>query len=125
MYADNVTDSMEGAISETYRRRGIQAKFNEEHGIVPSTIIKDVREVMHISGREEVKGQSEQIKRMSMAEKQEMVKQLTVEMRAAAKLLEFEHAAWLRDRIAEIVGEGNAPKQPREKSKPRRGKNSR
>lgn len=95
MYGDVVTNSMERAIKETMRRREKQEKYNKEHGIVPKTIKKDVRDILEISSSKNEKSH----KRMSRAEKEQMIKQLTAEMKAAAKILEFEHAAYLRDRI--------------------------
>ncbi|MCM1545384.1 MAG: UvrB/UvrC motif-containing protein, partial [Ruminococcus sp.] len=100
MYADCVTPSMERAISETNRRRAIQQKYNEEHGIIPETIIKQVHDVIEISGKA-TDGEDE-FKRLSRIEKEKMIRQLTAEMREAAKLLEFEHAAYLRDRIEKL-----------------------
>lgn len=98
MYGDTVTNSMERAIKETLRRREKQEKYNKEHGIVPKTIKKDVRDILEISSPKNDKPH----KRMSRAEKEQMIKQLTVEMKAAAKILEFEHAAYLRDRINKL-----------------------
>ncbi|MBQ7580607.1 MAG: excinuclease ABC subunit UvrB [Clostridia bacterium] len=98
MYADCVTPSMERAIEETQRRRDIQSAYNESHGIVPKTIKKDVRDVFEITQKEKVKD----IKHMTRAQKEAMIKQLTAEMKAAAKILEFEHAAMLRDKINQI-----------------------
>ncbi len=100
MYADTVTNSMERAISETYRRREIQIAYNEEHGIVPQTITKDVREILEISSRDK-SGK----KKMSKDEKQKLIIRLTEEMKAAAKILEFEHAAYLRDKIEKLKSE--------------------
>lgn len=100
MYADTVTDSMEKAIRETNRRREIQMKYNEEHGIVPKTIIKDVREVIEISKKSE--DESGDDRKMSNAERKMMIDKLTKEMKSASKMLEFEHAAYLRDRIAKL-----------------------
>ena len=100
MYADSVTNSMERAISETYRRREIQIAYNEEHGIVPQTITKDVREILEISSRDK-SGK----KKMSRDEKQKLIIRLTEEMKAAAKILEFEHAAYLRDKIEKLKSE--------------------
>lgn len=100
MYADNVTNSMERAISETYRRREKQIAYNKEHGIVPKTIVKDVREVLEISTKDK-SGK----KKMSFAEKQKLIARLTEEMKAAAKILEFEHAAYLRDKIEKLKSE--------------------
>lgn len=98
MYGDTVTNSMERAIKETLRRREKQEKYNKEHGIVPKTIKKDVRDILEISSPKNDKP----YKRMSRAEKEQMIKQLTAEMKAAAKILEFEHAAYLRDRINKL-----------------------
>ena len=99
MYADQVTPSMENAIRETNRRRAIQMKYNEEHGITPQTIVKDVRNVLEITTREDKKRPGKQLTRI---EKQMEIEKLTNEMRAAAQLLEFEHAAYLRDKIAKL-----------------------
>ena len=99
MYADSVTPSMERAIEETVRRREKQKRYNEEHGIIPKTIQKDVREILEISSHSDDKKPR---KRLSERERQEMIVKLTAEMKAASKLLEFEHAAMLRDRIKEL-----------------------
>ena len=99
MYADSVTPSMERAIEETVRRREKQMRYNEEHGIIPKTIQKDVREILEISSHSDDKKPR---KRLSERERQEMIVKLTAEMKAASKLLEFEHAAMLRDRIKEL-----------------------
>lgn len=106
MYADSVTRSMESAINETERRRKIQLEYNEKHGIKPKTIIKDVRDVIKISSKSETDGKTskQKQKQMSAAEKQALIEKLTAEMKNAAKLLEFEHAAYLRDRINELKG---------------------
>lgn len=104
MYADCVTPSMEVAITETDRRRRIQMAYNEQHGIVPQTIRKDVHAVLEIStGRlpRDKKGM-----RLTKAQREEQIRQLTKEMKNASRLLEFEHAAMLRDRIRELR-EGN------------------
>ena len=98
MYADSVTRSMEAAITETNRRREIQMQYNKEHNITPKTIIKDVREVLEISKKDD-KGEN---KRMSSKEREKLIEQLTREMKSAAKMLEFEHAAYLRDRIEKL-----------------------
>ena len=100
MYADTVTNSMERAISETYRRREIQIAYNEKHGIKPQTITKDVREILEISSRDKT-GK----KKMSRNEKDKLIIRLTEEMKAAAKILEFEHAAYLRDKIEKLKSE--------------------
>ena len=104
MYADEVTNSMEKAIEETYRRREKQMKYNVEHGIVPQTIKKDVREILEISSKDNVQEKIVK-KRLSAKEKGELIEKLTKEMKAAAKLLEFEHAAYLRDQIQKLKGE--------------------
>ncbi len=102
MYADTVTPSMERAIDETYRRRKIQIEYNEKHGIIPKTIKKGVRDVIEISSKEKA-GKIK--KRLSKQERESLIKKLSVEMREAAKMLEFEHAAYLRDKIMELKGE--------------------
>lgn len=99
MYADSVTPSMERAIEETVRRREKQMRYNTKHGITPKTIQKDVREILEISSHSDDKKPR---KRLSERERQEMIVKLTAEMKAASKLLEFEHAAMLRDRIKEL-----------------------
>ena len=100
MYADCVTPSMERAISETNRRRAIQQSYNEAHGIVPKTIIKDVHDVLEISSRH--KDADKNFRKMTRLEREQVIKQLTADMRAAAKMLEFEHAAYLRDKIEKL-----------------------
>ncbi|MBR6045857.1 MAG: excinuclease ABC subunit UvrB [Ruminococcus sp.] len=105
MYADTVTRSMEAAITETERRRSIQSAFNEAHGIVPKTIIKDIRDVIDISTKEEVEYSARQKNKLSKRETEQLIEKLTKQMKEAAKLLEFEHAAFLRDKIAELRGE--------------------
>lgn len=102
MYADSVTPSMERAISETNRRREIQSRYNEEHGIVPTTIHKGVRDIIEISKKET--GGLEGKKRLTKREREELIAQLQKEMKEAAKLLEFEHAAYLRDKISKLQG---------------------
>ena len=104
MYADAVTGSMERAISETYRRREKQMKFNEEHGIVPKTIKKDVREILEISSKDTIQERVAK-RRLSERERLALIDKLTKEMHAASKLLEFEHAAYLRDQIKKLKGE--------------------
>ena len=99
MYADSVTPSMERAIYETERRRAIQQKYNEEHGIIPKTIVKDVRDIIEIGEKVE---KDKPDSKLSRAEKEMLIKRLTAEMRQAAKMLEFEHAAYLRDRIEKL-----------------------
>ena len=98
MYADSVTRSMEIAINETNRRRAIQNEYNLKNGIVPKTIIKDVRDVLEIGSK--VKDMP--IKNLSCAQREAEIKRLTAEMKQAAKILEFEYAAKLRDKINEL-----------------------
>lgn len=100
MYADSVTLSMEKAITETVRRREKQMKYNEENGIVPKTIVKDIHEIIEISAA--VTDDEKQYAKMSAKDKQALIAKLTAEMKAAAKILEFEHAAYLRDKIEKI-----------------------
>ncbi len=100
MYADEVTPSMERAITETERRRNIQMEYNREHGIVPKTIVKEIRGDIVISDEEENRRLN--TRRMSKAERDQLIERLTREMKEAAKILEFEHAAFLRDRIDKL-----------------------
>ena len=100
MYADSVTPSMERAITETNRRRAIQMKYNEDHGIVPKTIIKEVRDVLEITAHD--KKLDKPVKKLTKAERLKLIEELTKEMKNAARLLEFEHAANLRDRIKKL-----------------------
>ncbi len=106
MYADNVTPSMDFAIKETERRRDIQHKYNEAHGIIPKTIIKSVRDLIEISsptadrkGRTGVK--------MTKVEREKEIVRLEKQMKEAARMMEFEYAAVLRDQIIELRGENN------------------
>ena len=102
MYADGVSDSMKKAIDETARRRSIQEEYNREHGIVPKTIIKEIREL--ISNEDEV-AKKENKSKMSKKEKIDLIDRLTNEMNAAAKALDFERAMELRDIIFEMESE--------------------
>lgn len=101
MYADSVTNSMERAITETERRRSIQQKYNEENGITPKTIIKNVHEIIEIGTKPKT---DKAISKMSRLEREAEIKRLTYEMKQAAKILEFEHAAMLRDKIEKLRG---------------------
>lgn len=101
MYADSVTPSMERAITETYRRREKQQKYNEEHSIVPKTIVKGIREILEISNTHKAARKANGMK-MSKREKEMLINQLTKEMKAAAKILDFENAAFLRDKIKQL-----------------------
>ena len=106
MYADEITPSMRAAIDETERRRGIQSAYNEHHGIVPKTIIKGVREVLEISKaaeEETIRGRKK--RKLNAQERAAEIAKLEKEMKEAAKMLEFEYAAVLRDRIIELQGE--------------------
>lgn len=115
MYADHVTDSMERAISETYRRREIQMAHNKEHGITPQTIKKDVRDILEISAHDDSgKDKKKRGKKLSHSEAEALIAKLTLEMKNAAKILEFEHAAYLRDKIDALKEEHKKPsKLPR------------
>ena len=99
MYADSVTPSMERAIRETVRRREKQDAYNKAHGITPTTINKGVRDVLEISSH---KNDKKDDSMLSSKEREVLIDRLTKEMRSAAKLLEFEHAAYLRDRIEKL-----------------------
>ena len=103
MYAEKMTPSMSAAISETESRREKQRAFNEANGIVPKTVIKSVRELLEISRRDEAAPARDGVK-MTKRELEEEIRRLEKEMAAASKLLEFEYAATLRDRIIELRG---------------------
>ena len=106
MYADEITPSMRAAIDETERRRSIQDAYNKEHGIVPKTIIKGVREILEISkSAEEETGRGRKKRRLTDQERAAEIARLEKEMKEASKMLEFEYAAVLRDRIIELRGE--------------------
>ena len=104
MYADKVTDSMQRAMDETSRRRSIQQQYNEEHGIVPKTIIKEIRDLIAISKVAEDTGtyDTTSYEELSKSERKELIAKLEDEMREAAKTLDFETAATLRDTILEL-----------------------
>ncbi len=101
MYADSVTPSMERAISETERRRSIQHEFNVNNGIIPKTIVKNVHNIIEIGTKPK---DNKPISKMSKIEREAEIKRLTNEMKQAAKILEFEHAAMLRDKINKLRG---------------------
>ena len=104
MYADNVTRSMEAAIGETNRRREKQRAYNEEHGITPKTIIKSVRNLLEISGSADDETNETGVK-LTASERRLMIEKLEKQMKEAAKMLEFELAAELRDRIIKLRGD--------------------
>ena len=105
MYADTRTPAMDYAIGETERRRAKQLEFNREHGIVPQTIRKNVRELIEISKKETEEGRYEDGMKMTRTERQQAIEKLEKEMRQASRMLEFEYAALLRDRIIKLRGE--------------------
>ena len=115
MYADSITPSMHRAISETERRRKLQEAFNEAHGIVPKTIKKSVKDVIEISSESKVPGGRGKGKKLSNAEPAAEIARLTRQMKEAAKLLEFELAAELRDKIKALEGEQAAGRDKRKK----------
>lgn len=102
MYADTISDSMRLAIDETARRRKIQEEYNQEHGIIPKTIIKEIRELI---SNEDTEGKKERKEKMSKKEKVNLIDKLTKEMETAAKNLDFEKAMELRDIIFELESE--------------------
>lgn len=107
MYADNITKSMNKAIKETERRREIQTKYNEEHGITPTTIIKDVRDVIEATkvAEDTVEYKTDENKKLTKKQRDKLIKEYTNEMMLAAKNLQFERAAELRDIIKELTGD--------------------
>jgi len=121
MYADIITESMRKMITETNRRRKMQTEYNKQHGIEPKTIYKSMEEIMSSTSIADVRRKEEKesftfskvaepiLKYMSTDQKQDLIEQLTTEMHQAAKDLEFERAAALRDEINKLkkmVGEG-------------------
>ena len=104
MYADQITGSMRGAINETERRRRIQSEYNRANGIVPKTIVKDIRDVIEIgkSSEKALGKKTADDKKLTSKERNRMIETMTAQMKMAAKNLEFEQAAYLRDRIAEL-----------------------
>jgi len=105
MYADNMTAAMRAAIDETERRRGIQDAYNQANGIVPKTVIKSVRDLIEISSpTAERKGRTGV--KMTKAEKEKEIARLEKQMKEAARMMEYEYAAVLRDQIIELRGNG-------------------
>ena len=105
MYADTITPSMRRAIDETERRREKQDAFNQAHGIVPKTVIKSVRELLEISQSAKDDLSAKKAGKLTKKEREEEIARLEREMKAASKMLEFEYAAVLRDRIMELRAE--------------------
>ena len=108
LYADKITPSMRRAIDETERRRKKQDDFNKAHGIVPKTIRKDVRELLEIA--EPAQRDAKPVKQMTKLERLQLIDKLEKQMKEAAKMLEFELAAALRDQIIELRGENQKKK---------------
>ena len=109
MYADHITHSMQIAIDETKRRRAIQEAYNEKHGITPQTIVKEIREAIRATKESEENTKNEtaaRAKKLTKKEKEKMLIQLEKDMKEAAKALDFERAAELRDLLLELQGEG-------------------
>jgi excinuclease ABC subunit B len=110
MYADKITDSMQKALDETERRRTIQEEYNEKHGVTPTTIQKEIRDVIRATHAAEeagvYEGEQTKVSNMSKPERQKLIASLEVEMKEAAKALDFERAAQLRDTILELKAEG-------------------
>ena len=104
MYADSVTPSMRSAMDETARRREIQSAFNQAHGITPQTIIKPVRDLIEISSPTAERKSRNGVK-MTKAEKEREIARLEKQMKEAAKMMEYEYAAVLRDEIIRLRGE--------------------
>ena len=102
MYADSVTRSMEKAIAETNRRRKIQDDYNKAHGIVPKTIVKGIRDIIDMSAKEERAEKKAKNKKLTAKEREAQIEKLTREMKDAARQLEFEKAAYLRDEIKRL-----------------------
>ena len=104
MYADSITGSMQRAIAETNRRRVIQQEYNEKHGLVPKTIKKEIRDIIEIGAKEKdtLSKHANGEKKLSRLERERLIEQLTAEMKSAASNLEFEKAAYIRDKIKEL-----------------------
>ena len=105
MYADRMTPSMQAAIDETARRREIQDAYNQANGIVPQTVIKSVRDLIEISSPTAERKSRTGVK-MTKAEKEREIARLEKQMKEAARMMEYEYAAVLRDQIIELRGNG-------------------
>ncbi len=124
MYADTITDSMRAAIDATNRRRKIQKAFNKEHGITPKTIIKPIRDVISVTKTSSSKTKKQKsdsfadldFDELTAKQKQKMIKTLREQMQAAAKKLDFEEAANLRDAIIELESSVKKPKKRKGKA---------
>jgi uvrABC system protein B len=103
LYADSVTNAMDAALQETERRRNIQRAYNEAHGIVPKTIVKSVRDLIEISKSTAEVRRKDGVK-MTQVEREREIAKLEKEMRQAARMMEFEYAAVLRDQIIQLRG---------------------
>ena len=123
LYGDTVTQSMRYAIDETNRRRKIQMAYNEAHGIVPKTVVKSIRDLIEITETPAEEEKNE--KYMTEAEKRALIEKLERDMHAAAKVMEFEYAALLRDRIIELRGEKAVSSAETKSPSARKGKKSR
>ena len=123
MYADTVTKSMRRAIDETNRRREIQMSYNKEHGIVPKTIVKGVRDIIEIEREDNDTARTRRnkaeatAKKMSSAERAKLIEELTKQMREASRKLEFEEAAFIRDRIVALREEGEKASKTKARKK--------
>ena len=107
MYADEVTDSMDRAITETERRRAIQMAYNAEHGIVPKTIVKSIRDLIEISASPTPEHKGKGGVKMTRQELAREIEKLEAQMRKAAHMMEYEYAAVLRDEIIRLRTEAD------------------
>lgn len=110
MYADKITDSMQYALDETARRRELQIAFNEKHGITPTTIQKDIRELIsaHSDVKDDIipKDTTKKRRKLTKKEREKVMLELEKEMKEPAKALDFERASELRDALFELKAEG-------------------
>ena len=110
LYADKITPAMRAAMDETARRRQIQDAYNQEHGIVPKTIVKSVRDLIEISATPTPERKGKSGVKMTKQELQRQIEKLEKSMREAARMMEYEYAAVLRDEIIRLRGEANQSK---------------